>query len=358
MIKRTIFPTILFCSLFLSLQAQSVSVPFDSDRWEMGATETTVENHQGKKSLKLAGGSIFLPEVAFENGTLEVDVNFPAARNFFGLIFRAQNEHNYEHFYLRPHQTGKPDACQYTPHFNGLSAWQLYHGEAFGTVIDLVPDQWHHLKIVVRGNNASVYYDDMDQPLLEIPELKGNFTAGSIGINSGSPVHFANFSYQLDDRPYPTPVAQSGSDPTLITSWQLSSALSNELFNNVTTLDKYQREQLSWSTFPTEASGLINIARHIEPFDGKTTVAARLEITSDQDEIKGLLFGYSDEVMVFVNGKLQYAGQNNYRSRDYRYLGTIGFFDAVFLDLKAGKNEVLFVVQENFGGWGLQARWF
>ena len=43
-------------------------------------------------------------------------------------------------------------------------------------------------------------------------------------------------------------------------------------------------------------------------------------------------------------------------SRDYRYLGTIGYFDEVFLPLEPGKNELWFAVGENFGGWGLEAR--
>ena len=30
---------------------------------------------------------------------------------------------------MRPHKSGKPDALQYTPVFNGLSAWQLYYGD-------------------------------------------------------------------------------------------------------------------------------------------------------------------------------------------------------------------------------------
>jgi len=37
----------------------------------------------------------------------------------------------FEHFYIRPHQSGNPDANQYTPVFNGVSAWQLYHGALY-----------------------------------------------------------------------------------------------------------------------------------------------------------------------------------------------------------------------------------
>jgi len=37
-------------------------------------------------------------------------------------------------------------------------------------------------------------------------------------------------------------------------------------------------------------------------------------------------------------------------------LGTIGLFDRVFLPLHRGENEVLFSVTEDFGGWGIMAR--
>jgi hypothetical protein len=51
-----------------------------------------------------------------------------------------------------------------------------------------------------------------------------------------------------------------------------------------------------------------------------------------------------------------YSGHNKFRSRDYRYLGTMGYFDAVHLELKKGENEIIFAVSENFGGWGLKAK--
>jgi hypothetical protein len=43
-------------------------------------------------------------------------------------------------------------------------------------------------------------------------------------------------------------------------------------------------------------------------------------------------------------------------SRDYRFLGTIGFYDKLFLPLKKGDNELWFVTSENFGGWGVKAK--
>ncbi len=71
--------------------------------------------------------------------------------------------------------------------------------------------------------------------------------------------------------------------------------------------------------------------------------------------MKNISFGYSDRVKVYLNGTLLYAGNNGYMSRDYRYLGTIGLFDQLALDLNAGSNELLFAVPESFGGWGIMA---
>jgi hypothetical protein len=53
---------------------------------------------------------------------------------------------------------------------------------------------------------------------------------------------------------------------------------------------------------------------------------------------------------------LIYGGNNLYQSRDYRFLGTIGYFDELYLPLKKGRNELWMAISESFGGWGVKAR--
>ncbi|MDG2170235.1 MAG: hypothetical protein P8L44_20185 [Opitutales bacterium] len=76
-------------------------------------------------------------------------------------------------------------------------------------------------------------------------------------------------------------------------------------------------------------------------------------------------YGYQGFYLVGIAGffkasqhssQLIYAGTNAFRTRDYRYLGTIGFFDSLYLNLKQGDNEVLFTLKEGFGGWGMKAK--
>ena len=59
---------------------------------------------------------------------------------------------------------------------------------------------------------------------------------------------------------------------------------------------------------------------------------------------------------MFLNGRPLYEGDDTYRSRDYRFLGSIGWYDALHLPLEEGANELAVVVSEDFGGWGVQAR--
>jgi hypothetical protein len=88
--------------------------------------------------------------------------------------------------------------------------------------------------------------------------------------------------------------------------------------------------------------------------EGKNTVFARLTIQAERDQIKKIRFGFSDSVKVYVNDQLLFGGNDLYRSRDYRFLGTIGLFDEVYLPLKKGDNELWLAVTESFGGWGIK----
>ena len=71
---------------------------------------------------------------------------------------------------------------------------------------------------------------------------------------------------------------------------------------------------------------------------------------------KAVQLGFSDRAHVYLNGAALYGGDATYRSRDYRFLGSIGWHDTVYLPLEQGDNELVVAVSEDFGGWGVQAR--
>ena len=338
--------------------AQTVTAPFTSGNWNKQNAEVILEPYKGQESLLLKSGFIHLEDVDLLDGTIEADMSFPQQRGFPGFAFRIQDMNNFENFYVRPHQSGNPDATQYTPVFNGHAGWQLYHGEGYSEAFMFKFNEWHHIKIELHGLQAEIFIDDMQQPLIKVTELKHDWKAGTIGlISGGTPVRFANFQYTPKEGQTPTriPVPANGKGG-VITQWQVSNVTKSDGFANIDRLTREIKGKLSWTTQTAEPSGTINLAKFIQATDTAKTMVAKVVVQSASDQVKELSFGFSDYVLIYLNDQAMYAGADNFRSRDYRFLGTIGFFDKLFLPLKKGMNEVWFVVSEDFGGWGVKAR--
>jgi hypothetical protein len=86
-------------------------------------------------------------------------------------------------------------------------------------------------------------------------------------------------------------------------------------------------------------------------------VYARTNIDSDRDQVKRLYIGYSDEVSVFLNGKILFRGRSAQNFRDPGFLGIVNpENDTVYLPLKKGSNELMLAVSELGGGWGFICR--
>lgn len=332
-------------------------IPFDSEQWKFSNNDHKFVNYLGKESVLLTKSSAVLSGVNFENGVIEYDMAFPQGRAFIGLQFRMENEKNFEEFYVRPHQSGNPDANQYTPVFNGNAAWQLYYGEGYAAPVKYEFNNWIHFKLVIRGQFMEVYIGDMEMPVL-FAELKRKSMRGNIGIsNAINSSYFANVSIQHNDSPVlkGKPAAAKKIESGTVEQWSISQSFNLEKLLNVFDLKNFGLKP-KYSPYKVEPTGTVNISMAAEVNENGNTVLAKVVIESDRDQIKRLTFGFSDRVIVFVNGKAIFYGDDGFTSRDYRFLGTIGYFDAVFADLKNGQNEIIFAVSESFGGWGLKAK--
>jgi len=336
----------------------AVAVPFDDERWEIEAGEHELVEHLGEQALRIKGGAAVLPRLDIKNAKVEFDIAITPHRGFAGLVFRYQDEANHEHFYMRPHQSGNPDANQYTPVINGVSAWQLYHGAGYGEPVQYRYNEWMHVKVIYAGFQADVYIDS-ETPVMRVNELKRNTLGGAIGVNSAnfSAVYFANFKYTELAKAYELPPVEVVSgESEVIREWQVSDAFDGETLQGIAELGVEQTADRIWTTLRAESTGITNLAQVQGLADGRDTVFARLVIDADRPVTKQLNFGYSDSAAVFLNGTLIYQGDNTYMSRDYRYLGTIGLFDSVVLPLEDGENEVWIAVTEAFGGWGIMGQ--
>lgn len=352
----------LFCFLlFISspARAQQNYITFEQNKWDVRNANAEIIQHGGREALRIRSGTAILEGVEFQDGTIEVDVASVSSFAFAGLVFRAESTDNLEEVYFRLHKSGLPDAVQYTPRYNAIAAWQLYNGDGYTAAATFPASGWIHVKIKIRGESADVYMGDGDEPILSSALIR-KVEPGKIGLWGLVGAHFSNFRYILAESD--TEVAETAGEAPdgFLTDWEVSKVFPADSIDTEMYLPDYSREEMEWDALSSDTTGLVNIStlRHINEADGDgdVLVYARTTVVSGFDQIKKLSFGYSDEISVFLNGKLLFSGNSRWRSRDLGFSGIVGLNDHLYLDLEKGENELLFVVTEWFGGWGYMAR--
>jgi hypothetical protein len=165
-----------------------------------------------------------------------------------------------------------------------------------------------------------------------------------------------------------------------LTRWSLSPAYDalarpgGQARNLERPLDRAESEAIRWQEVEAEPPGFVVINRYrespqlnvtfqgdfskrLEPQPGMKVVYARTNIESDREQVKKLEIGYSDDVSVFLNGKILFRGRSAQGFRDPGFLGIVNpENDAVYLPLKKGSNELMLAVSELGGGWGFICR--
>ena len=350
--------SLLFLLLILFTSASATfaqTIPFEPGRWNLEQAE--LKEHRGRSCLT---GTAWLNNVQIKDGVIEVDLLVTGKTSYPGIVFRRTSDGEFERIYLRPHRAGHyPDAVQYTPTFNGSEAWQLYNGAGYTADCYLPPDNWIRLRLEFRDAQARLFIGGNATPALVVTDLKHNPVHGTVGLDApkdGS-AFFSRFSCSEDATlDFPLPPAQRIL-PGTITRWELSPVFPLASIDMEQTPAQQKLGEFAWTAVESEASGLVNVARY-RARGGRQAdcVWARTIIRADDDGPRELQFGYSDAVSIFCNGHLLYSGASAYRQRDPSFLGIAGYFDAVYLPLEEGENELLFCVAEGMGGWGFMAR--
>lgn len=337
--------------------AEQEVIGFESGVWTMGNAK--VVEHLGRTSLM---GFAYLEGVEFTDGVIEVDVAVPDndARSYPGIVFRVQSERDYERLYLRPHRAPLyPDAIQYTPVLNGIAGWQLYNGDGSTAAASVPSGEWIRLRLEVAGSQARLYLGEADEPALVVDDLKHGVSTGSVGVMgpTDGTAYFSNFSYRIDDDLEFDRATLAETPPGTITEWDVSQPFPLGGVDLERPPSAQQGLTIEWRAAEAEPSGLVDVARHTGRISREPDcVFARTIVRSGDEEVMRLEFGYSDAVSVFLNGELLFTGTSAYTQRDPSFLGIIGFFDAVYLPLVEGENELSLIVTESFGGWGFMCR--
>jgi hypothetical protein len=161
----------------------------------------------GRRGVELTGETPQSPQTDalaiiegsdFADGTIEawitghVAPNAPdtSSRGFIGIVFRsADNGKRFESIYLRmtngraAQQLRRNHAVQYesVPDYR----WYRLRDETPGqyeSYVDIQPDVWAKLTIVVSGRHATLYVNDAPQPTLVVNDLKGPMTHGRVAL--------------------------------------------------------------------------------------------------------------------------------------------------------------------------------
>jgi len=354
---------------------ETLSLPADSPRWELQG-EAKVVDYLGRKSILLDGGAALLKDFELQDGTVDVDVATPAKRGFFGIQFRlADDGANGEWIYLRQHKSGLPDAMQYTPVLNTGLNWQIYNGPGFTGAVEIPKDEWFHLRLEVAGAQAKLYVKDMETPALVMSDLKSGIQKGQVALaDLIGATYFSNFEVSTTSFNAPWERHLPPTPPGTLTKWSISPSYDALGRNLEHPLSPSEISAIHWQNVEAEPPGLVVLYRYreaphphvtfqsdfstrLQPQPGMKVVYARTTIDSDRDQVKKLYIGYSDDVSVFLNGKILYRGRSAQSFRDPGFLGIMNpENDAVYLPLKKGKNELVLVVSELGGGWGFICR--
>jgi len=338
------------------------TLEFSGLTWQATGEFRLAEDLDGRRALQVRTAFVPLTDSTFSDGTVEVWLRNSGIRSFFGVGFRME-ENGFEDVYVRPHQSGRFDALQYTPVFHRQSGWQIY--PEYNTLIELQPDRWQRLRIVVDGPRLQVFFGDSVEPVLQIDELERGKTTGALALKGflppGTPPEvFPNAFADLKVTParatvpYP-PQRKVAADSGLVARWALSPTFPEPEDPNV--LPKAPKGD--WRNAKADGQGRINIARWHPKIAGKrrSTVLARVILTSPEERVLRLGYGFSDAGTVFLNGRPVVREDNTYISRSKRYLGIMRVEnDILFLPLRKGDNELVVLVSEQFGGWGLTAQ--
>ncbi len=320
-----------------------------------------IELKPGSYAQHLPTGQAVLNDLVFRSGTIEFDVD-PTGSMGAGFGFRRRDKDTYEDFYLRPRPKCEEavDCMQYAPQSHGVLLWDLY--PQYQAPAPLKEGAWNHLKFVISGQRMNVYVNGATSPTLVVGRLEGDAPEG--GILLQGPGFFSNLTVTPGAveglSPHPLPDA-TANDPNFVRNWQLSP--SSELASGKEPAIADMRSQTAaWQPLVAERAGLMNISRVYGmplPRQERSLAWLKTTIHSDKDRREKVAFGWVREAWVFVNGNLVYADKNLYQPPSARKEpdGRCSLQNGSFLlPLKAGDNEVVVAVANNFYGWAVLFR--
>jgi hypothetical protein len=226
-----------------------------------------------------------------------------------------------------------------------------------------------HVRLVLSGRRAALFVGDMVKPALLVPRMAREPEPGFIGlrgfVGAGAPgdgpvARFSNVTVRKDVLAYdfgPDP-APPAAEPGSIRAWMMSPSFAPPAAGTAPALPSAGAGP--WTRVEAEPSGLAELHGLVKmPAGGKreTAAAARVHVRAESAGTYTFDLGFSDTALVFLNGRPLFRGEAGYSYDNPRREGLIGYDQArLYLPLSAGDNELVVVVGDSFGGWGIMGR--
>lgn len=163
-----------------------------------------IENEAVRLSAADGAGVAWIKDVEFSEGTIEVDLRGKdiKQRSFLGIAFHGVSKDDCEAVYFRPFNFQAKDSAarmhmvQYV--YDTTYGWERLRNEFPGVYENNIvtppdPNDWFHVKIVVKMGSITVFVNNASTPSLQVTSLKKNAT-GKLGlwVGNGSEGEFAN----------------------------------------------------------------------------------------------------------------------------------------------------------------------
>lgn len=191
------------------------TIEFEGRKWRHHlAGRVVVEEHRGKSALYVQGGrissSVYLPEVEFQNGTIEVDIATPY-RSIPGIGFRGRDKGKWRNRIMFSRWRGTDDdkrgvveQAVVTHRTSTVLLLNIRESMQYGVPEKLGGHDWFHVKVVVQGDTVKVYLNRSKEPSIEVGAMFDGKEKGVLGLCGGH-FYFANFQYTTVNGAVPAP---------------------------------------------------------------------------------------------------------------------------------------------------------
>lgn len=194
--KCSIIVVLLISSVYVNGQVKTIEPDLTnidtSVSWVLHGREFTTDKGINFNS-KPEDGLLWLKEINFKNGTIELDVKGKneKGKSFVGIAFHGLNDSVYDVVYFRAFNFNSPDrknhAIQYISHPEH-TWWSLrkQYPEIYESDIKPIPnpDDWFHVTLEVAYPVVKAYVNNSPEPSLTINQLS-NRKMGWVGFWAG-----------------------------------------------------------------------------------------------------------------------------------------------------------------------------